>query len=85
MESISDEILKTIKFAIEKLEVRCDKTFVSVIKQVNTNGTYVIQHQSGTNRTVKCSIPNVTLINGQAVYVKIPSGDLKRMHVCGIV
>ena len=85
MESISDEILKTIKFAIEKLEVRCDRTFISVIKQVNTNNTYVIQDQSGTNRTVKCAIPNITLTNGQAVYVKIPSGDLKRMHICGVV
>lgn len=85
--SIKEEILQSIGLLIDKkLETyKADRTFVSVIKQVNSNGTYIINDQSGTNRTVKCSIPNITLTNGQAVYVKIPCGNLKRIHICGVV
>lgn len=85
--SIKEEILQSIGLLIDKkLETyKTDITFVSVIKQVNSNGTYIINDQLGTNRTVKCAIPNITLTNGQAVYVKIPSGNLKRIHICGVV
>ncbi len=85
--SIKEEILQSIGLLIDKkLETyKADRTFVSVIKQVNPDGTYIINDQSGTNRIVKCSIPNITLSNGQAVYVKMPSGNLKRMHICGVV
>ena len=85
--SIKEEILQSIGLLIDKkLETyKADTTFVSVIKQVNSNGTYIINDQSGTSRTVKCAIPNITLSNGQAVYVKIPCGNLKKIHICGVV
>lgn len=85
--SIKEEILQSIGLLIDKkLETyKADRTFVSVIKQVNSDDTYIINDLSGTSRTVKCSIPNITLSNGQAVYVKIPSGNLKKIHICGVV
>jgi hypothetical protein len=38
----------------------------------------------GVERKVKCSIPNVTLKIGQYVWVKIPSGKIEEMHICGL-
>ena len=81
------EILKAIYTIIdEKIGLyKADRTFVSVIKQKNANGTYVILDDAGSERTVKCCIPNITLNVSQCVYVKVPMGDLKKIHICGIV
>ena len=83
--SISDEILKTIHYALEKNNMYYDKTFVSVVKEVNSNGTYVINDTTGSDRTVKCAIPGITLHVGQNVYAKIPSGNINRLHICGVL
>lgn len=84
MSNIADEIIKTIKYAIDKKTINCDRTFKSVIKQT-TNKGYVILDESGTERVVKCCIPNVSLKAGQMVWVKIPCGKIKDMHVIGVV
>lgn len=81
------EILNSIKIMIDQ-EVRdykCDKTFVSVIKKVNPNGTYTILDDTGGERNVKCCIPGAELKTFQSVYVKVPMNDLKKMHICGVV
>lgn len=83
MSNIADEIIKTIKYAIDKKAINCDRTFKSVIKQT-TNKGYVILDESGTERVVKCCIPNINLKVGQMVWVKIPCGIIKNMHVCGV-
>lgn len=83
MSNIADEIIKTIKYAIDKKTINCDRTFKSVIKQT-TNKGYVILDESGTERIVKCCIPNINLKVGQMVWVKIPCGIIKNMHVCGV-
>lgn len=81
------EILKSIQIMIdEKIGTyKADRTFVSVIKKVNPNGTYVVLDEAGGERTVKCCIPGVELKVGQRVYLLLPMGDLKRLHITGIV
>ena len=38
----------------------------------------------GVERKLECAIPNITLKVGQYVWVKIPSGRLEDMHICGV-
>ena len=83
MSKIADEIIKTIKYAIDKKTVNCDRTFKTVIKQVTPKG-YVILDESGSERCVGCCIPNVSLKAGQMVYVKIPCNQVKWIHICGV-
>lgn len=46
MDNIADEILKTIKYAVDKKAVNCDRTYRTVIKRINKNG-YVITDETG--------------------------------------
>lgn len=81
------EILKAIEIMIdEKIgNYKADRTFPSVIKQKNTDGTYIVLDESGGERKVKCCIPNLDLKVGQRVFVKIPLGNLQQIHICGVV
>ena len=80
------ELLKAIQIMIDETvgNYKADRTFTSVIKQKNLNGTYVVLDESGGERTVKCCIPNVSFNVGQRVYVTIPSSDLKRIFISGV-
>lgn len=84
MSNISDEILNTIKYAIENKIINCDRTYKTVIKRIDKKG-YVIIDATGSERTVQCCIPNVTLKVGQKVYVKEPLGRLVELHICGVI
>ena len=84
MINIADEILKTIKYAVDRKTINCDRTYQSVIKKITPKG-YIILDRAGSERTVKCCIPGVTLQKFQRVWVKEPMGDLKGIHICGIV
>ena len=84
MSNISDEILKAIQYAMERQAINCDKTYKSVIKAINDKG-YVILDDTGSERTVKCCIPNVELKIRQMVWVKVPMGKLNDIHICGVV
>ncbi len=84
MSNIADEILKTIKYAVDRKTVNCDRTYKTVIKRVVKNG-YVITDETGQERTVPCGIPNVELRPMQSVYVKEPMGNIKELHICGVV
>lgn len=83
MSNIADEILKTIKYAIDKKTVKCDRTYKTVIKRIEKDG-YVIMDETGSERTVSCCIPNIELRPMQSVYVKEPLGNLKELHICGV-
>lgn len=83
MKSAADEILKAIKYAVERQKVNCDRTYKSIIKGINKKG-YVVLDRTGSERTVKCCIPGIELRPGQSVYVKEPMGDLKGLHICGV-
>ena len=84
MSSISDEILKAIKYAVDRKAVNCDVTYKSRIKTVNKKG-YVVLDRNGSERTVKCCIPNLNLKAGQSVWVKEPMSKLSDIHICGVV
>ena len=69
---------------IKTHEHKYDKTFASVVKSINKDSTYTIMDDGGVERKLKCSIPNAVLKVGQYVWVKVPSGRLEDMHICGI-
>lgn len=62
--------------------LRFDKTFKSTIWGKNDDGTYQISHMNQTYNVYNAL--NVDLSVGQSVWVKIPSGVFKDMHICGI-
>ena len=83
MNNLSDEILNTIKYALDKKTSNCDRTYKSVIKSISKKG-YVILDTAGSARTVQCCIPGVELSAGQYVWVKEPMGKLNDIHICGV-
>ena len=84
--NFKQEILKSIQMIIdEKISsYKTDKTYKSVVKRVTTKG-YVILDLTGSERTVQCCIPGVELKVGQSVWIKEPMGDLKGIHICGVI
>lgn len=84
MNHVSDEILKAIRYAIDKINIATDRTFSSIITQVNADGTYIILGEDGTERRVYSSIPSLNLEVMSKVWVKMPRGSLNNMHICGI-
>ena len=84
MNNIADELLKTIKYAIDRKTVNCDITYQSIIKNITPKG-YVILDRSGQERTVQCCIPGVELRPMQSVWVKEPMGKLNQIHICGVI
>ena len=80
------EILKSIQIVIDKKlnNYKADRTYKSVIKQITKKG-YVILDEAGCERTVPCCIPGVNPRPGQKVWIKEPLGDLKGLHICGIL
>ncbi len=83
---IKTEILKSIQTLIDKKldSYKSDRTYKSVIKRIAKKG-YVILDETGNERTVQCSIPEIELKIGQYVWVNEPMGDLKGLHICGVV
>ena len=63
---------------------KADRTYQSIIKKITPKG-YIILDDAGSERTVQCSIPNLNLKEMQRVWVKEPMGDLKGLHICGVV
>lgn len=84
--NFKEEILKSIQLMIDRTigNYKADRTFKTAIKQVTPKG-YVILDESGSERTIGCCIPNITLYAGQMVWVKIPMGDVKGMYICNVV
>lgn len=83
-EEAINTLVNNILKAIEGQIFVGDKTFKSVVKSVTDKG-YVILDNTGSERTVKCNIPNVTLTVGTYVWVIIPCGKTNDMHICGVV
>ncbi len=74
---------KIIKVAHEIIEnPKCDKTFKATIWKINSDDTYSINYK---NKLY--DVPNAlgtSLSLGQTVWVKIPSGIFRDMHISGI-
>lgn len=83
---LGKELLKTIQIMIDRKlnNYKADRTYQSVIKEITPKG-YVILDRAGSERTVKCCIPGMELRKFQKVWVKEPMGDLKGIHVVGVV
>ena len=84
MSNIAEEILKTIKYAVDRKSINCDRTYKTVIKDITKKG-YVVLDRAGSERTVQCCIPDLQLRKMQSVWVKEPMGDLKGLHIVGVV
>ncbi len=83
--NFKEEILKSIQSMIDKSigDYKADRTFKTAIKKVTPKG-YIILDEFGSERVVKCCIPNVSLNTGQMVWVKIPMGQIKNIHITGV-
>lgn len=83
---LGEELIKTIQIIVNRKlnNFKADRTYQSVIKQVTKNG-YVVLDQSGSERTVNCCIPNITLKAGQRVWLKEPMSNIRNLHITGIV
>lgn len=83
--NFKEEILKSIQSMIDKSigDYKADRTFKTVIKKVTPKG-YVILDEFGSERIVECCIPNISLLAGQIVWVKIPCNQVKWIHICGV-
>lgn len=83
---LGKEIIKAMQIMINrKLDnFKADRTYKSVIKNITPKG-YVILDSAGSERTVYCCIPGIEFKVGQSVWVKEPMGDLKGIHICGVV
>lgn len=80
LQIIIDKITTIVESRIKKIGY--DQTFKSTIWEKNDNGTYQISYLNQ-----KYNVPNAlgtTLNVGQSVWVKIPCGILRNMHICGI-
>lgn len=80
------EILSSIRIMIEQRlrNYKADRTYASVIKSITPKG-YVVSDEAGRERTVPCCIPGIRLNAGQNVWIKEPLGDLKQLHICGVI
>lgn len=77
-------LVREIVKAIRNNSVNCDRTYESIIKRITPKG-YVVLDRAGSERTVRCCIPGAELKKMQSVWVKEPMGDLKGLHICGVV
>ena len=61
---------------------KCDTTFKSTVWKINDDGTYAISYKGQLY-----NVPNATkspLVEGQSVWVKIPSGIFRNMYIDGL-
>ncbi len=77
------EVLKYIKKA-SKEKTANDRTYRTVIKGITKKG-YVVLDEAGKERTVPCCIPGLELRPMQSVWVKEPMGEIRNLHICGVV
>lgn len=80
VETIAKEIAKSLHYSFTNY----DRTFISVVTKKNSDGTYNVIDEYGSNRTVVFALPSHTLSVGQRVYVTIPSGNLNNMYISGV-
>ena len=79
---LADTILQAVK---NGTDLNFDTTFPTVVEGFcPQKKTYKIRDHSGAYRNIRCALPNVTLSTGKQVWVKIPSGNINEMHICGI-
>lgn len=81
LDVLIDKILYIVEHKNQKLKF--DKTFKATIWKINNDNTYQINYKGQLY-----NVPNAlgtTLSLGQSVWVKIPSGIFRHIHICGVV
>lgn len=63
-------------------QLKYDKTFKSTIWGKNEDGTYQISYMNQLYNVYNALGTDLEL--GQSVWVKIPSGIFRNMHICGV-
>lgn len=84
MNGLGDSVIKIVNTILnERLKkLKYDKSFKSTIWGKNDDGTYQISYMNQIY-----NVPNALgtdLQLGQSVWVKIPSGIFREMHICGV-
>lgn len=84
MSEIGNSIIKSINMILDKkLEgIKYDKTFKSTIWGKNNDGTYRISYKNQLYNVYNAL--GTELSAGQSVWVKIPGGIFRNMHICGV-
>ncbi len=84
--NFKEEIFKSIQGMVDRAIDNCkvDRTYESIVKEITPKG-YVVLDNTGSERTVQCCIPNLNLRKMQRVWVREPMGDLKKLHICGVI
>lgn len=80
LDMLINKIVSIVETKNQKLKY--DKTFKCTIWGKNTDGTYQISYMGQVY-----NVPNALgtdLELGQSVWVKIPSGIFRNMHICGV-
>ena len=80
VEVLAKEIANSLKHSCTNF----DRTFISVVQAVNSDGTYTVLDEFSFDRNCVLALPNVTLEVGQRVYVTIPQNDIRKMYISGI-
>lgn len=80
-----DILLNKIVLIIESKtkKLKYDKTFKSTVWEKNNDGTYKISYMNQLYNVYNTLGTDLDL--GQSVWVKIPCGIFKNMHICGII
>ena len=88
---MTDENTKAIDVPVNKIvsiienknqKLKYDKTFKSTIWGKNSDGTYQISYMNQLYNVYNALGTDLEL--GQSVWVKIPSGIFRNMHICGV-
>ena len=84
MNDLGNMIIKSVNTILnERLKgLKYDKTFISTVWEKNEDGTYQIAHPGQLYNVYNALGTELQL--GQSVWVKIPSGIFRNMHICGI-
>lgn len=88
---MTDENTKALDVLVNKIvsiienknqKLKYDKTFKSTIWGKNEDGTYKISYMNQLYNVYNALGTDLEL--GQSVWVKIPSGIFRNMHICGV-
>lgn len=81
---IGTNIIKAVNTLIQEQlkNLKYDKTFKSTVWGKNDDGTYQISYKNQLYNVYNALGTDLKL--GQSVWVKIPSGIFRNIHICGI-
>ena len=80
LDVLVNKIVSIVENKNQKLKY--DKTFKSTIWGKNEDGTYQISYMNQLYNVYNALGTDLEL--GQSVWVKIPSGIFRNMHICGL-